>query len=114
MDTDYLNSVLASLGLQENPIGMKLRLTILTNEGNQRSFNVTIENYHLGYGYVELYIPIRRIKGIRFDRLLHQISGNRPVGKWIALAHIPSAPGKENEDHWIAQWCVLRFEPQGR
>jgi len=98
--------ILTALGLQKSPIGIKLRITVQTTEGNTRRFYVTIWSYNIGFGYIELYISVRQIKGIRFDRLLRRIENNKPFGEWLALAQIPA----KDEDDWIAQWKVISLE----
>lgn len=95
-----------ALGLPDSPIETRLQITVQTKEGNTRRFKVTIRRYEIGFGYVELFISIRQIKGVRFDRLLRRIENNKPFGEWLALAKIPA----KNEDDWIAQWKVIDLE----
>jgi len=99
--------LLGELNLPPDPVDLEVRIVVKSTEGNCRHFNVRIERYRHGFGYVELYISVRQIKGIRFDRLLRRIVESKPVGHWLALAQIPA----RDEDSWIANWEVLEFEP---
>jgi hypothetical protein len=98
--------ILNALGLPKSPIERKLKITVQTTKGNTRRFNVTIWNYYIGFGYIELYVSVRQIKGVHFDRLLRRIENNKPFGEWLALAQIPA----EDEDDWIAQWKVIDLD----
>jgi|GEM_PF-960005 len=99
--------VLESLNLPADPVGVELRLVILSHTGNRRTFRVFVQECELGDDFVRLEISTRQIKGIRFDRLVRHIVNNEPVDSWIAS---PLQPTRREHDAGL-QWQVLEFTP---
>lgn len=100
------DDILETLNLPTNPVGLKIKITVETTEGNFRTFIVNINEFRLEPTYIEIHISTRSIKGVRFDRLLCRIAEGKIVGNWLALAQIPTPI----EDDWIKSWKLIRFE----
>lgn len=96
-----------ALGLPTDPTGMEITFIAITSSGNTRRVITRIEGYKLGFGYVELSVSVRRIKDGRFDRLIHRVEADTPVGEWLALAQLLY---EVDEHRWIDQWIVRDLE----
>jgi hypothetical protein len=100
-------NLFVALGLPPDPTGVEITFTVITSSGNRRRVITRIESCKLGFGYIELSVSVRKIKGGRIDRLLHRVEQDAPVGEWLALAQI--VPMRD-EHRWIDQWVVRDLE----